>query len=412
MAKHSPLLVECLEERCVPDGNVTVFKDGLDNLIIQGDGDNNAIRIEELPYTLGLMVRGINATTINGGTTPFTAIVAGNPLGSIRISLNAGDDTVEIRNINQSQNQIFGDITINFGSGDARLVVDGIRNFTGQFRAVSGSGNFFARMTDVEFSGPVDLNATRSSRSIVQIKVALKPGTQTLGQFGDLSIRTGRGNDSVFIQGTVQGTPPQLEPLRVTNNFLLGTGSGNDIIHLETMEVLGNTSIATGTGSDSLEFIEGVFVGSVVINMDAGNDLLTIDGGFFQRGLSILTGGGFPDADTLSLTGLNINGNLKIFTGDDNDNLLLAGTNILDLPGTTQGGLSLNTGRGQDRVDVVNLNIAKDMLINLGPDNDAISFSYVNVGGKGIVDGSSGTDLLSRIALQVPRGLTLLNFNP
>jgi hypothetical protein len=63
-------------------------------------------------------------------------------------------------------------------------------------------------------------------------------------------------------------------------------------------------------------------------------------------------------------------------------------------------------------VDVVNLSIAKDMLINLGPDNDAISFSYVNVGGKGIVDGSSGADLLSRIALQVPRGLTLLNFNP
>ena len=47
-----------------------------------------------------------------------------------------------------------------------------------------------------------------------------------------------------------------------------------------------------------------------------------------------------------------------------------------------------------------------------GPGDDAISFGYVRVGGKGIVDGSTGTDLLSRIALQVPRGLALLNFNP
>jgi len=413
MAKRIGLLVESLESRCVPDGDVTVFKDGLDNLIIQGDGANNSIRIEQLgTNTNALMISGLNGTTINGSDTPFTALIAGNPLGSIRINMNAGNDTVVLQNINQTQTQIFGDITINFGSGGAGLWVNQIRNFSGRLRVVSGTGNFFARMTDIAFSGPVDIDATRSSRAQIQIQVGVNPGAATLGQFADLSIRTGRGSDSIFLRGSIQGTPPRLEPLRVANTFLLNTGSGDDTIHLETMEVLGTTSITTGTGSDSLELIEGVFVGGVTINMGAGNDLLTIDGGSFQHGLSILTAGALPDADTLSLTGMNINGNLKIITGDDDDSVLLAGTQILNLPGTTQGGLSLNTGRGQDRVDMVNLSIAKDMAINLGPGDDAISFGYVRVGGKGIVDGSTGTDLLSRIALQVPRGLALLNFNP
>ncbi len=413
MAKRIGLLVECLEPRYVPDGDVTVFKDGLDNLIIQGDGANNSIRIEQLGNnTNALMISGFDSTTINGSDTPFTALIAGNPLGSIRINMNAGNDTVVLQNINQTQTQIFGDLSINFGSGGAGLWVNQIRNFFGRFRVVAGNGSFFARFTDFAFSGAVDIDATRSSQSILQIQVGTRSGGQALGQFGDLTIQTGRGNDTIIMRGSIQGTPPRLEPLRIANNLSVNTGTGNDRFDAESTNVLGTTSIRTGSGNDSMDLLEDTFVGGVTIALEAGNDILTIDGGTFQRGLSILSGGSVPDQDNLSLTGLNINGNLKIITGDDDDSVLLAGTQILNLPGTTQGGLSLNTGRGQDRVDVVNLSIAKDMLINLGPDNDAISFGYVNVGGKGIVDGGSGADLLSRIALQVPRGLTLLNFNP
>jgi hypothetical protein len=411
MAKHSPLLVECLEERCVPDGNVTVFKDGLDNLIIQGDGNNNAIRIEPIARTMGLMVSGFSGTNINGGDTPFTAIVAGNPLGSIRINLNAGNDTVVIQNINQSENQLFGDISINFGSGGAGLWVNGVRSFFGRLNVLSGNGSFFARFTNFEFSGPVDLDARQSARAIIQMQVGSTQGE--VGQFGRLSIRTGRGQDTITLRGSIQGTPAgQVVPLLITDTFQLDTGLGDDRLHTEYVEMRGATSIRTGAGNDTVNFLENTVVGGLTMVLDSGNDTLTVEGGTFQRGLSILTGGSLPDQDNLFLSGFDVNGNLKILTGNDDDYVLLTGTNIAALPGTTQGGLSLNTGRGQDRVDMVNLNIAKDMLINLGPDNDAISFSYVNVGGKGIVDGSSGADLLSRIALQVPRGLTLLNFNP
>ncbi len=411
MARYSPLILECLEERCVPDGNVTVFKDGLDNLIIQGDGTNNSIRIEPMVGTIGLMISGFNGTYINGSDTPFTAIIAGNPLGSVRISLGAGNDTVVIQNINQSTNQIFGDITINFGSGGAGLWVNGVRNFFGRLNALSGNGSFFARFTNFEFSGPVELDARQSARAIIQMQVGAAQGE--VGQFGRLSIRTGRGQDTITLRGSIQGAPTgQVQPLLITDTFQLDTGLGNDRLHLEYLETRGTTSIRTGAGNDTVNFFENTVVGGLTMILDSGNDSLTIEGGTFQRGLSILTGGSLPDQDNLFLSGFDINGNLKISTGNDDDYVLLTGTNIAALPGTAQGGLFLNTGRGQDRVDIVNLSIAQDMAINLGPDDDVISFGYVSVGGKGIVDGSTGKDLLSRVGLQVPRGLTLRNFNP
>lgn len=413
MARRIRLLVECLEPRYVPVGDVTVFKDGLDNLIIQGDGANNSIRIEQLgANTNALMISGLNGTTINGSDIPFTALIASNPLGSIRINMNAGNDTVVLQDINQTQTQILGDVTINFGSGGAGLWVNQIRNFFGRLRIVAGNGSFFARFTDFDFSGAVDIDATRSSRSTLQFQVGGSSSSSTLAQFGDLTIQTGRGNDTILMRGSTQGTPPRLEPLRVSNNLSVSTGAGNDRFDAEFINVLGTTSIRTGSGNDSMDLLEDAFVGGVTVALEAGNDALTIDGGIFERGLSILSGGSVPDQDNLSLTGLNINGNLKIITGDDDDSVLLAGTQILNLPGTTQGGLSLNTGRGQDRVDMINLSVAKDLAVNLGPDDDAISFAFVNVGGKGIVDGSSGSDLISRIGLRVPRGLTLQNFSP
>ena len=411
MARYSPLTVECLEERCVPDGNVTVFKDGLDNLIIRGDGTNNSIRIEPIAGTIGLMISGFNGTYINGSDTPFTAIVAGNPFGSVRISLGAGNDTVVIQNINQATNQIFGDISINFGSGGAGLWVSGVRNFFGRLHVLSGNGSFFARFTNSEFSGSVELDATRSVRTLIQMQVGST--ASEVGQFERLSIRTGRGPDTITLRGSIQGTPPgQVVPLLVTDTLQLDTGSGDDRIQTEYLEARGATSIRTGAGNDTVNLVENTIIGSLSLALDSGNDTLTIDGGTFQRGLSILSGGILPDQDNLFLSGFDINGNLKILTGDDSDYVLLSGTNIAALPGTAQGGLSLNTGRGQDRVDIVNLRIARDMAVNLGPDDDAVSFGYVNVGGKGIVDGSTGNDLLSRVGLQVPRGLTLRNFNP
>lgn len=75
-----------------------------------------------------------------------------------------------------------------------------------------------------------------------------------------------------------------------------------------------------------------------------------------------------------------------------------------------QGQLLVQTGRGQDAVDLVNVSIAREMVIQLGPHNDLLNFNYVDVGGTATLDGGPGTNILTRVGLRVPRGLTILNF--
>ncbi|GBD35764.1 hypothetical protein HRbin36_00879 [bacterium HR36] len=324
--------------------------------------------------------------------------------------MNAGNDTIILRNINQQVNQILGDISINFGRGGASLWVEGVMNFIGKVNVLAGNGSFFSKWTNFSITGPVNIDATHSPRALIQIQVG--SATNAVGQFSNLTIRTGRGNDTITLRGKFfeNQAPPVLEPLTVGNNLVLDTGSGNDDVRTEFLDVLGSADLRLGSGADKLDMLEGQFNGTAAFLLGGGNDSLSMQGTVFQKGADILSGGALPDQDNISLTGLNINGNLKIITGDDDDSVFLSGTFVSGLPGTTQGQLSIQTGRGQDYVSLVNVSIARDMVILLGPENDSANFSYVDVGGKGTLDGGPGTNLLSRIGLRVPRGLAISNF--
>ncbi|MCS7017124.1 MAG: hypothetical protein RMJ19_11480 [Gemmatales bacterium] len=409
MSAKIRLHLEPLEDRCVPDGNVTVFTDGLNNLIIQGDGANNTIVIEQLGSTEALQVSGRNATLINGGEESLTAYIAAEPRGSIRINMNAGNDTVIIRNINQTVSQLFGDVTVNFGRGGASLWVNEIQNFIGQFRVLAGDGSFFTRWSNFSIAGPVEINAGSTPRAIVQMQIGDAP---YLGQFSSLTLQTGRGHDSITLRGRFLANvvPPRVQPLTVGDKLLVDSGAGNDTIRMEYLEVLGSTSLRTGIGRDTLNILESDFTGTFLSQLEAGNDTVNIQGGNFQRGIDLLSGGLVPDQDNISITGISLNGNLKIITGDGNDTVLLAGSQIAGLPGTTQGQLLIQTGQGQDHVELINASIARDMTINLGAGDDSINFSFVNVGGKGNINGGQGTNILMRIGLRAPLGLTIVNF--
>ncbi|MCS7168917.1 MAG: hypothetical protein NZ914_14980, partial [Gemmatales bacterium] len=88
----------------------------------------------------------------------------------------------------------------------------------------------------------------------------------------------------------------------------------------------------------------------------------------------------------------------------------VAGLQIAGLPGTTQGQLLIRSGQGQDYVELISTSIAREMVIDLGAGNDSIVFSFVNVGGRAYLDGGQGTNILLRVGLRVPRGLTVANF--
>ncbi|MDW7993479.1 MAG: hypothetical protein RMI91_02400 [Gemmatales bacterium] len=409
MPRTTRLHVESLEDRCVPDGNVTVFTDGLNNLIIQGDSANNAIVIEQLGATEALQIAGRNNTLINGSEEPFTAYIAAEPRGSIRVNMNAGNDSVVVRNLNQTVNQLFGDITINLGRGGGSLWVEEVQNFFGQFRVLAGNGSFFTKWTNFAITGPVEIDARNTPRAIVQMQIGDSP---YLGQLSALQLRTGRGHDFITLRGRflTDVTPPRVQPLTVGDRLVLESGAGNDTIRFDYVEVRGSTSLRTGAGGDVLQVLESDFIGAVLSQLEAGNDTMNVQGGTFQRGLDILSGGTSPDEDRVVAAGINLNGNLKITTGDGDDSIAVAGLQIAGLPGTTQGQLLIRSGQGQDYVELISTSIAREMVIDLGAGNDSIVFSFVNVGGRAYLDGGQGTNILLRVGLRVPRGLTVANF--
>jgi VCBS repeat-containing protein len=194
-------------------------------------------------------------------------VLAGNitatiTAGSLRLIGDAQDNQVLVQRTGTTSLQLSsldGTTRINGQSGPVTL-----SNFTAGITASTGNGNDLLR-----FSG--------SSTDLFRV-------------FGNAMIDTGSGDDTV-----------QFSNFSVWNSLTLTTGTGNDKVlgvrdfagvgtNVWGLRVGQDAVINTGTGDDSIELRNSAILRNFVLDANAGNDRVDLRNNDFQR-LSVLNGG-------------------------------------------------------------------------------------------------------------------------
>lgn len=164
------------------------------DVVIQGDGDHNSIRIEQVRANVirvtGRTRYGVFPTLINGSTRPVEITVTDD----LFISMGGGNDRVTILDLNLT-NQTHSDLNVRMDSGSDRLDFDFVfvsRNVSIDF----GSGN-----DDLYSLGPT----TAANLNIVGGEGADAIAVESCG-LGSLNVFAGNGNDSVWIAHNEVGT--------------------------------------------------------------------------------------------------------------------------------------------------------------------------------------------------------------
>jgi hypothetical protein len=233
------LRFDSLEERVLMAGDVTAAIVGGTNLVITGDLAANAVRIAGTSVPGEYIVsRADRTTTINTGTTPFTA----SGISNLIIDLGDGNDRVNLVHM-----RVSGDVSINTGTDAGKdLVKVSLAQIDGKFFVETGDGNDELILTALHVSG-------------------------------DATIDTGLGDDKLYL--TVG---------RVGGLFNVTTGNGNDFVSLSAVNIAGNTTVDTGSdaGKDLVLIAASRFQSAVSVNLGDGDDKLTLTLNRFDSTLS------------------------------------------------------------------------------------------------------------------------------
>jgi hypothetical protein len=300
----------------VPDGDVLVEFQADNEVYVEEDGnDLGTYEVAgNLSISLGNSALAAPALDVDFGSSTLSGslkISAGNALngyditvigddggtieGNLSITSGNGPDTIAVTDMT-----VEGSTSINGGGGDDTATVDPTLiegNLT-----VTGVQTFDLVDSDVE--GNFSFDSTREALdAIVTLDVDSSIG-------GNVSIRTGGGDDTVSVNTTVLG------------NLVMTTGSGDDDVNsgaLDEFTVLGSLTYTAGAGDDELN-MEGTIFGNVTANMGTGDD----DVGFGQGIASTVLGsaitlvmGSGDDTLLIGASGLTAPGARLTFLGQN-----------------------------------------------------------------------------------------------
>lgn len=312
-------VAEFLETRPLLAGNVDVRFNG-DHVQIHGDDADNAIRVRN--DVSGVVVEGLEGTTVNGGTDVVRLFQSQATLnGRLWIFLNGGDDKAVISSglTTQLGFRVYG------GDGDDSLSAVGttfqrLAGFFGdagedtivlQDCVVNGSLQVFADAGNdlVSVTGTTINGAGLVNTSNDDDRVSLN----NVGGPGRLDIQTGGGNDSVTVRNTTRSgvlniaTRRGQDSVMFEDNTFNGpvnvlTGAQNDAVHLRDASTFNGPLSINGTDSKRNEF--GDIPGGDQFKVEAGN--------IFNGGLSTLKfeGNEIPTAVNTRYDGTNNTGGL------------------------------------------------------------------------------------------------------
>jgi len=204
-------------------------------------------------------------------------------------------------------------------------------------------------------------HAPPSTGGLGDVSATLDPAT------GLLSINGGSANDVIFIQQSSPGVL-QVSNAGASVNFNLSSVTGinvqlldsNDQVAINGVSVPGDLFISAGHGSDTIT-LAGVAAGRINV-MATGADVVSVINSTAQGVLHISVG---PGSQSISVTN-DTSSDLIIAAltlSGDNTFFDLENDNVTD---RFSGGLHLFTGNGNDNLIMANVNVAFAMIVNLG----------------------------------------------
>ncbi|MBL8816250.1 MAG: peptidylprolyl isomerase [Planctomyces sp.] len=262
--------VQVLEPRELLAGNAVVTLAG-SQLTIVGDAEANTIEITALDNQV--LVRGLENTTINGGTAAFV-VASGTASfnGNVAVYLNAGNDTVLFsRNV-----QILGATGVEGAAGNDSVGSTGA-TFAGGFAFLGETGNDRLSLQDSTIGSLLWVRTNQGDDLISLEDVTIN---------GRIWMKTGTGSDGVA-----------LNRVTVTDRVTMNTGLDQDDVSIQGSTIGGRLKIRTKRHADVVMLDENTFNGPVSLNTGSGEDNTQIRStNTFNRLIRVKSGDGSNDA--------------------------------------------------------------------------------------------------------------------
>ena len=329
--------IERLEERKMLAGNVTAAINASGDLVVQGDGESNAIQIE-IDSVGNVVIDGLSGTSIDDsglvgsvvsgdvvinmrGGDDYVVLggVAGAdssyrssvPIEDVRISTGAGNDEALVGFVYQGL-RFAGDVNINAGSGDDYAAVkysdvDGSISISGSGgNDILGLGESLTNEVEIRGGAGDDEARIVESQTVEQMEINLGGGDNLanveLSAAAGLRISSAGGMDEVFVDGFDAKN----------SDVTILTGGKNDQITIDELRDGGDLRVQTAGGDDVVEISDATFE-QARISSAAGNDDVTTRRSVFGESLFTMGGGN----DRLSMFESSAFGEVRGNGGDD-----------------------------------------------------------------------------------------------
>jgi hypothetical protein len=279
--------------------------------------------------------------------------------------------------------------------------INGVPN--GSFNLDALTGDVVVRIGDGNdtvffggaFPGAVVIEAGNGSDSI---------NTQFGGDLAkELVVDAGPGSDFITVSGRGGGRESSILGLRIGTSAIITGGDDRDFIQVEQVYVTNDLVINAGAGADRIDLRRSSVGNFVGVDSGPGDDEIhascnartlsfqTGDGSlrmslscFASQDLGILATGG---ASIIGIGGSRVDGTTYIVGGQSNDYVKLDACRLDEL--------QVTMGNGSDRLDVTG-SILDRVFADLGADSDWLLMTYTAVNDQATLLGGLGFDVLSR----------------
>jgi hypothetical protein len=248
---RTSLSVENLEGRDLMSGNVTASIVG-DDLVIRGDSASNNIYVRQV--SSGRFSVTATGGTLNGtvGSRTFTVP------DSIKIYANGGNDLVDVRGNATTRLKVFGDLTIDLGSGSDTADIRGVI-LTDDLSIETGKGIDHIRVRNLDAYD--DISVTKSAENpgdYAAVAFSLVDTDANFNGGGKLTVDLYSGNDIVELFGIY------------AEQMAINTYGGNDYVSLGFTRRNPNlfNDFDTGSGRDTVNLFENYITTAGNVNHD------------------------------------------------------------------------------------------------------------------------------------------------
>jgi cyclophilin family peptidyl-prolyl cis-trans isomerase len=282
-------------------------------VIVSGDSAANDVTL--LHTDAGVVLRGMNGTTVNGSTDDAVLFAGQSQVkGSVIVHLGQGDDVFHISGVDVGH-----DLHISGEKGHDALFVQNA-TVSGSLIADLGSGD--------------DLLSVENSSIAHNVVVMGTDGYDVLhingGSVGhDVVFLGGKGNDALGVTSATVG-----------GNVVFIGQSGDDSMYLENATLNRNAIADLGAGDDLVAVESSMLAGDLTVVAAKGSDQIAIDSSTVGRNFVAHLGRGQND---VRLSGATVNHNVSLYGGSDKDVVKIENSAI-------EHDLDMHLGHGKDSV--------------------------------------------------------------